>query len=133
MSKPSGKRSISKKFVWTDLAGGLVMSKNEFSEEIKILLDIRKHCLHCTEDDKELVENCPADWKSGKSACALHDYRAGPLTTAKRFKKRLLAVVHENCIRCTGKEKEVQGCTCDGSGGYRRCNLYDYRNGNKGA
>ncbi|HWQ49883.1 MAG TPA: hypothetical protein VN414_13270 [Methanosarcina sp.] len=109
------------------------MSKTEsVKEENVILLAIRKHCLHCMGGDKELVDNCPADWNSGVSACTLWGYRNGPLTHAKRYKKRLLSVISANCRNCLGKAKEVRECTCDGRGGYRKCTLYDYRLGTKG-
>lgn len=109
------------------------MSKTDsVNEENQILLAIRKTCLHCMGEDRELVENCPARFAIGKSYCELWDYRQGPLATAKRFKKRLLGVVHAHCIKCLGKEKDVNCCTCDGRGGYRKCLLYEYRNGTKG-
>lgn len=110
------------------------MSKTDsMNEENVILLAIRKHCLHCMSGDKELVENCPAKFELGKkSHCELWEYRRGPLTNAKRFKKRLLSVIHSHCIKCMGKEKEVNDCTCDGREKYRRCTLYEYRNGNRG-
>lgn len=57
------------------------------SIENETLLAIRKTCLNCMGGNKELVEKCKADCTAGKSQCSLWEYRSGPLTDAKRFKK----------------------------------------------
>lgn len=107
------------------------MAKNEFSDENTILLAIHRTCLRCMSDDKDAVESCTAGTNSGVSQCILWKYRHGPLSTANHSKRYTLATIHEHCKRCIGSEKEIEKCTTDGRCGYRKCLLYEYRNGNR--
>ena len=107
------------------------MAKNEFSDETTILLAIHRTCLHCMSNDKDAVENCPAGPDAGLSRCMLWKYRQGPLSAANHAKRYILATIHEHCKKCIGSEKEIDKCTTDGRGGYRKCLLFDHRNGNR--
>jgi hypothetical protein len=79
-------------------------------------------------DNQTDVNNCAATPKSGKSKCALWKYRNGAFSKWSSTETAVRSAIHKHCKEYIGKEKDIESCTSDGSGGYHRCILYDYRN-----
>lgn len=75
----------------------------------------------------DFVEKCNASIETGRVACDLHPYRKGPLTDGKVTVKEIKQAIKRNCQKCIGAGDRVENCTCNGSGGFQKCNLFDIR------
>lgn len=100
--------------------------KNDKTVAAEMLIHIAQKCSYCMSGIRQDVNECKACPSSGKSKCSLWKYRKGAFSKRSSDIDMVTSAISKHCGECVGKS-EIIKCTSDGSKGYHKCELFDYR------